>query len=103
MLPNLGDDVRQQRIFKFGYQILKLQLPSLQPLQMKIVDRGFRHDAIDLPIEIAMLVFQRRDSLLDRFDVEIHVRTEIRIAGGECIISKKHGPVSVNAARLRER
>jgi len=103
VLLDLGDDVRQQRILKLGYQILKLQLPSLEPLQLKIVDGCFRHDAIDLPIEIAMLVFQRGDSLLDRFDVEIHVRAEIRIAGGERIISKKHGPVSVNAARLRER
>ena len=56
-----------------GYLVFQEKLALLQALQVQIVRRHLRGEAIDRLVEIAMLGLERRDSLLDGFDIEVHV------------------------------
>jgi len=47
--------------------------PAGDKLQMQVVRRHLWREAIDRLVEIAMLGLERRDSLLDGFDIEVHV------------------------------
>jgi hypothetical protein len=69
----LSDDIGQQRILEFGDEILKRELALLQPLQMQIVRRHLGREPINGFVEIAMLGLEGRDSLLDGFNIEVHL------------------------------
>src|SRR5690348_4268328 len=72
----LRDNVRQQLAFEARQQILERQFAALQPLHLDRIERAAFLETANVLVERPVLGLELRDLGLDRFDLEVHRRSE---------------------------